>query len=106
MSFLLEFQGFTASFKVEAKSDFWKVSPYSQKSFGRTFTEKDWQKKLSEVHDWLWTKWSFVQDFKGFQLPEGTTAQEPGSIKDEALLAELKSVVENLPQRTKYPRQM
>ncbi len=99
-----EFQGFIGSFRAEAKCDYWKVSPFSQKSFGRTFSPSDWKAKLDEVHDWLWTKWSFVKETNGFELPKDTTEQEPGCIKDEQLLADLQSVVESLPTKTKYPK--
>ena len=82
------------------------MEPYCQKFFGRSFDSKhasEWKSKLSEVHDWMWTKWSYVKKDKPFRLGKKQVEQTPGVIKDDVARS-LESVVSELPPKIKYPR--
>ena len=97
-------QGWVGTFKSESTCAGWKAQPFSQKTFSRSFTGSDWKGKLCEVHHWLWAKWGHVKHAKPFILAAGQTEQTPGVVEDDTLLETLKSSVENLPSKVKYPR--
>lgn len=81
----------------------WKVPPFNQKTFSRTFSQQNWQQKLEEVHGHMWEKWKCVKTESAFKLASGIAEQTPGSISQQ-LLVSLKEFVEQMPPPHKKGR--
>ena len=68
------------------------------KSFSRSFVNRDWKDALAEVHQRMWLKWECCKN--ELPLPAGTMAQEPGVVPDEVLQG-LQPFIDKLPEGRK-----
>ena len=67
------------------------------KHFTRSFNaNKPWKKALSECHQRLWEKWTFVA--AKLPLPAGVAPQKPGEVPEDVLL-NLEPFIQQLPEK-------